>query len=205
MSHSLLPGPVATPADLRAAQDRQLLVRSELPRVRSAAVAWRNGLGGLLAGVAGFSLIRGRSDIGQLAEPWAAAVGVLLLAAIIAGSWGAVLLIRAANGRPSVAAIRDVPTRGAADHIEALASARALRSGIVLTIACAALLVAAVGGTWYGPARHEPTLLIITPAGTVCGTVIRIDHAQVLLGTEAGQVMVDTAAATAIQPLESCP
>jgi hypothetical protein len=63
MSFQLRPGPSATPADLRAAQERERLLRSELPRVRAAAAAWRNGLAGLLAALAGFGFIKGQSDL----------------------------------------------------------------------------------------------------------------------------------------------
>jgi hypothetical protein len=168
MSRSLSPGPAATTADLRAAQEHDRLLRTELSRVRAAATAWRNGLGGLLAALVGFSLVKGRADVSQLAPGWAALVGVLLLAALLAGAAGALLLIRAANGRPSVAAAREVRSRSASDHIEALASATALRYGIVLTVLCAALLVTAVATTWYGPERDKPAGPVSTSSGTVC-------------------------------------
>lgn len=72
--YRLTPGRPATAADLRAAQERDELLRTELPRVRQAATAWRNGLGALLAGLVGFGLIKGRSDVRELATGWAAAV-----------------------------------------------------------------------------------------------------------------------------------
>ncbi|WP_327398223.1 hypothetical protein [Streptomyces phaeochromogenes] len=44
----------------------------ELGRVREVAVAWRIGLGAILAGLVGFGLIKGRSDVGQAAPQRAA-------------------------------------------------------------------------------------------------------------------------------------
>jgi hypothetical protein len=205
VSRQLAPGRSATVADLQAARERERLLLAELPRVREAAVAWRNGLGGLLAALVGFGLIRGRSDIGELAGHWAALVGILLLAALIAGAGGALLLIRAANGRPSVASTRQLLSRSVADHVEALAAAAALRRGIALTLICAALLVAAVGATWYGPAHDNPALLITTPNGTICGSVVRISHNNLTLNTAVGEVTVDIASMSAIQAVASCP
>ncbi|MEV6633608.1 hypothetical protein AB0M54_22945 [Actinoplanes sp. NPDC051470] len=65
---SIAPGPgPATLDDLRRVQHRDRLLRTELPRGREAATAWRNGLGALLTALIGFSLIKGRADVGQLA------------------------------------------------------------------------------------------------------------------------------------------
>jgi hypothetical protein len=89
-------------AAIPASQAVQRLQRDALPRVRAAAVAWRNGLAGLLAGLLGFSLVKGRSDVSQLAWPWNVAVGVLLLAALMIGGYGATRLLWAAHGRPDL-------------------------------------------------------------------------------------------------------
>jgi hypothetical protein len=176
-----------------------------LTRVREAAAAWRNGLGGLLVALIAFSLVKGRSDIGQLAVSWAVMVGILLAVALITGAAGALLLIRAANGPPSVTPTSELLVRSAADHREALAAAAALRCGIVLTLSCVAFLVAAVGVTWYGPARDQPDLQIMTPSGAVCGSVAGIDHGSLTLKTASGNVTVNLADASAIQVLNGCP
>jgi hypothetical protein len=185
MTYQLRPAEPATEADLRAAQERARLLAAELPRVRDAATAWRNSLGGLLVALVGFSLIKGRSDVSQLAQSWAAAVGILLLAALIAGAAGAILLIRAANGRPSVMPIHEALSRNAADHVEAVAAANALRRGIALTLCCAALLVAAVGTTWYGPGRDQPVSRISTRSETAYGSLMRADQGHVALRAQA--------------------
>ncbi|MET8367134.1 hypothetical protein ABZU53_26600 [Micromonospora sp. NPDC005194] len=149
----LRPGPPATVADLHRAQQLAGLLRGELERVRAAAVAWRNGLGGLLVALVGFSLIRGRTDVTTLAAGWGALVGVLLLAALAAGVAGALALLRAAHGRLTVTPVAALPPAPLGDHLEALAAVRSLRTGVGLVLLCTALLVAAVGVTWYAPAR----------------------------------------------------
>jgi hypothetical protein len=202
--YGITAGRKATEADLRAAQERERLLAAELPRVREAATAWRNGLGGLLTALIGFSLVKGQSDISQLAVPWAVGVGVILLAAAIVGAVGALLLIRAANGRPAVSSAIRLPPRSVADHIEAEAAATALRRGIVLTLGCAALLVAAVGATWYAPGRTPPMLQITTPAGTFCGSPVQISDGSLTILTAAGDVTENLAQASTLQAVTQC-
>lgn len=205
--YRLLPGPHrATHDDLRLAQERDRLLRTELPRVQQAAAAWRNGLGALLAALIGFGLIKGRNDISQLDPRWGGWVGVLLLAALLTGACGALLLIRAAHGRPAVTSVRELPSSRATDHIEALACAAALRRGIGATLGCALLLVTAVGLTWYGPERAKPALRVHTVTGVVCGTAVRLSPGGVLvLKTDAGEMTVDLTTATAVTAVDRCP
>ncbi|MFF8534536.1 hypothetical protein ACN6K9_003538 [Streptomyces sp. SAS_267] len=160
------------------------MLRTELPRVRAAALAWRNGLAALLAGLVGFGLVKGRSDVSGLDEHWAAAVGGLLLTALLLGASAAVWLMSAAHGLPRVVAVDRLPSRTAADHDEAVRSAKRRRRGIAATFGCAAALVAAVGATWYGPAAAPPGVRVTTPMGVLCGSSLRI-------GPE-GSVLTDT-------------
>ena len=204
MTYQLTPGRPADPADMRASRELIRILAAELPRVREAATAWRNSLGGLLVALAGFSLIKGRSDVGELKASWGAAVGFLLLAALIAGAAGALLLTRAASGRPSAIPARALRSRSVADHAEAMNAAAALRGGIIMTLGCAALLVAAVAVTWYGPGRAGPVLQITTPSATVCGSAVSASHDRLALQTAAGLVTEDLAAASAVQAVASC-
>ncbi|MEV4693555.1 hypothetical protein AB0K27_20930 [Micromonospora echinospora] len=195
----------ATESDLRAVQQRDRLLRDELPRVRAAAGAWRNGLGVLLAGLIGFGLIKGRSDVGQLAPSWAAVVGAILLAALLVGAVGAVLLLRAAHGRPFVTSSRELLSPRTADHVEALTSAKALLWGMIATLGCVVLLVAAVGATWYGPEKSKPAVQVATDAGTICGSVVRLTHGTLVLKTKAGEVSADLSTALTLQAVDTCP
>jgi hypothetical protein len=209
MTFRVTPGPSADRAHQVSARHDYQLVKDSLPRVRAAALAWRNGVGALLAGLIGFGLLKGRTDIGQLASPYDAVVGLLLLAALLAGTTAAVLLLRAAHGRPAATAIKEYRAHGGgsalgADHAEALRAASALSRGVVLALSCTALLVAAVGTTWYGPAAKKPSVEILTPAGARCGKVIRMASGLLTLRTDSGEVTLDLSRSTGIRAVDSC-
>ncbi|MGW1215286.1 hypothetical protein ACWD5F_37230 [Streptomyces sp. NPDC002499] len=205
MTGRLAAGPPATAADLYHAQERRQLLTTELQRVRETAAAWRNGLGGLLVGLVGFSLIKGRSDVGQLAGDWAIAVGCVLLLALATGGLGAFRLIRAAHGRPALTEVRDLAPGPLAEHTEALDSVRSLASGVRLAATCALLLVAAVGMTWYGPEKESPSLEITTPSGPICGTTVRVAAGRLVLKTSGGEVTVDLTKVTTLKAVTACP
>lgn len=183
----------------------QRMLRAELPVVRAAALAWRNGLAGLLAGLLGFSLIKGRSDISGLSVPWRIAVGALLLAALITGAYGAMCLLRAAHGRPRKRPLESVRSQLAADRDEAGESLLALDRGVFGTLVCAALLVAAVAVTWYGPTATKPRLQVVVRGGeTLCGSVIRSGSDRLTLSTDSGERVIDLAQVVGFQPVAQC-
>ncbi|MBE8475990.1 hypothetical protein [Streptomyces justiciae] len=198
------PGPPATTTDLRRAQYRDSVVRTELTRVRATALAWRNGLGALLAGLVGFGLVKGRSDVSTLADPVAAMVGLLLLLALAAGTVGALKLLHSAHGRPRVIALNDLLPEAVAQHHEALNAARNLRHGIIATLACAALLVFAVAVTWYGPAKGDPLLRLTTSDTTVCGTSARVTAHDMVLMTDKGEEIIPLDTIRNLTPVEKC-
>jgi hypothetical protein len=107
-------------------------------------------------------------------------VGVLLMLALVVGAWAATLLLRAAHGRPSGASIDAISANSSddpeadAEQAEAGESAQALEAGVRLAFACAALLVAAVGMTWYGPAKEQPAIAVVTRGGERCGKVVKV-------------------------------
>jgi hypothetical protein len=191
--------------DLRRAQLRQELLSSELPRVRAEAAAWRNGLGVLLAALVSFGLIKGRSDLSSLAGGAADAVGVLLLLAVLAGAAGALLLLRASFGKPSVVDVNALPAPQFFTHQEALDTARALLAGIVMTLACAALLVGAVATTWYGPPSAGPSLVVDTGTESVCGSVFGVSDGILILDTSTGTRAIRLAGLTSMTPVSACP
>jgi hypothetical protein len=162
-------------------------------------------LGVLLAGLVGFGLIKGRSDVSTLARPAAAVVGLLLLAALLAGAAGALLLLRAAHGRPSIVAIGELPPAPISEHQEAIESAHRLRRGISATLLCAALLVTGVALTWYGPPRAQPAVQVEQADGSsVCGTVVRVSAGTMVLKTASGERSVDLAGALGLKPVAAC-
>ena len=97
----------ATPHDRLVAAARLQLPVDELPRIRATALAWRNGLAALLAGLIGFGLIKGRSDIGQLQPPWQLVVGGLLVLSLLAGG----ARRPACSAQPTGRRGRSTPTR----------------------------------------------------------------------------------------------
>ena len=106
MNLPVRPGPPANVLHLMQAQNRDRALEQELAAVRTAATAWRNGLWALLAAVIGFGLIKGRSDISQLASPWNALSGALLLVSLACGVVASILLLRAAHGVPALQNLR---------------------------------------------------------------------------------------------------
>lgn len=204
MTRRPLPGPAATPEQHRRAEERAELLRTELARIRSAALAWRNGLAALLTGLIGFGLVKGRSDVSTLDHRWAVAVGLILLAALVGGAVGAALLLRAAHGRFGVVPLSKVPPLDVGNHLEAVASAHALKRGIVATLTCAALLVVAVAATWYGPAKEDPRLRLDFTGGTACGKVLRIANGAVVIEAENGELTVPLDQLRAVKPVDAC-
>jgi hypothetical protein len=162
------PGSPASVPNLVQAQDRDRALEQELPAVRTVATAWRNGLGALLAGVVGFGLIKGRSDISQLAWPWSAVSGGLLLVSLACGAAAAMRLLRAAYGVPAMRKLKITRPGATWAHTEAVASMTALRHGVGWFFGCVASLVVAVAFTWYGPATGQ------TPVDLKKATAIRI-------------------------------
>ncbi|OXY99153.1 hypothetical protein [Streptomyces diastatochromogenes] len=207
---SVRPGPPATRADRHAARLTRELLSGELARAREAALAWRNGLAALFVGLLGFGLIKGRTDVGKLASPYDALVGGALLLCLVFGTLGALLLLRAAHGAPAgVRLPAGVPAAATAlhlgDHMETRRTVRALTRGVVLTIACGAMLVAGVALTWYGPEKDGPRILVRTPSGDVCGKPVRTDAGRLLVKTDTGEVTVRLAQAEALAAVDDCP
>ncbi|WP_329236864.1 hypothetical protein OG488_35640 [Streptomyces sp. NBC_01460] len=205
----LTPGRPAIAADRAAAHRIRQALAEELPKVREAALAWRNGLAGLFVGLLGFGLVKGRTDVGKLASPYGALVGGMLLLSLMCGAVGALYLLRAAHGMPVATSLAPEPggstARYAGDHVEAGRALRALRRGVTLTLVCGALLVAGVAFSWYGPGKEKPQLLVKTPAGTECGEPKRIERGVVVLKTETGEMRVSLTDATAVLAVETCP
>lgn len=210
MNIVIIAGPAATERDLRMAKAERQLLTGELARVRTSALAWRNGIAALLAGLVGFGLVKGRTDIGDLAQPWSAMVGTILASALVCGAVAAIKLMRAAHGRPHTVAIRDVLDNGSEDPVEqgrlaeAEASAQALYSGVKLSFVCVALLCCAVAMTWYGPAKTPPRVQVRVGGGTVCGEALELTAGRLVLKTRQGRATVDLAQAQGITAVDSC-
>ncbi|MFE3327949.1 hypothetical protein [Streptomyces sp. NPDC059176] len=198
------PGRTPRQADLNRRLRMEQHLGQELARVRETAKAWRNGLAGLLVALTGFGLVKGRSDVGQLAAPWAVAVGLLLLAALAVGSLGAAALLRAAHGFPTWVSAAELAAPVRIEHEEARRSVRALRVGVVGTGACAMFLISAVALTWYGPAKGNPVLEVREHGTATCGEVEELRAGVLTLRTRSGSVDIPLAGADGIRAVESC-
>lgn len=196
--------------DRTVARAQRDLAGATLTKLRAKAVAWRNGLGGLLVGLAGFGLVKGRTDIGELAPGYATFAGASLLVAVLAGGIGAMWILRAAHGSLSTSAMKDVAAGRSRDPIrdvdikEAQESARALTLGGWAIGICAGFLVLAVGVTWYGPTKDQPQIAVTTPAGDGCGKVVRLRDGELTLKTSAGEQEIVLANATGLRVVEKC-
>lgn len=200
----LLAGGAATRRDLLRERERRSLLADELVRVRESATAWRNGLAGLITALVGFSLIRGRSDIGQLTPAWARAVGVLLLLALAVGTAAAFAVLRAAHGRPNIVVMRAAEPAAVAAHGEALRSAHSLRAGIALSLVCLVLLTGAVGVTWYGPEKDAALLRVRQPGKTACGKVVQTGAGSMTLEHNGVRTTVRLRDAVSVDPVKTC-
>jgi hypothetical protein len=198
-------GDNATPEDLHLAQSRERFQRAELERIRNAALAWRNGLAGLLAAITGFGLIKGRSDITALSPFWSRIAGILLAIALAVGILGALALLKAAHGLPAVRSATGLGRWVTAEHREAMAAARSLRQGIVGALACAVVLVIAVGVTWYGPARDTGSYLrVATRSGSWCGRSVSLTGSKLRLEAPRGPVVLLVSDVLSITPAGTC-
>ncbi|MGW2822948.1 hypothetical protein ACWC24_18440 [Streptomyces sp. NPDC001443] len=188
-----------------SARQRHNALRTELPRVRAAALAWRNGVTGLLTALVGFSVIRGRAEIDKVATPWDLVAGLLLLGALIVGAAGALWALRACNGPTGLTPVDSTTSTVTQDHVIAEAALLDLRRGIAGTLLCGAFLIGAIAVTWYAPGRSDPGIRLQIPGAVVCGTNAGMDHGTLTLKTDAGPVLVNLDQALTIQAVETCP
>ncbi|MGW5343559.1 hypothetical protein [Streptomyces sp. HUAS TT3] len=202
----LRPGPPATPHDLHRAEYREELPGgAELERIRAAALAWRGGLAGLMAGLVSFGLVKGRSDVTQLAPAAGWTAGVLLALSAVAGAGAAWLVLRAAHGMPQVVPASQLPDRLAHAHQLAVSAARDLRRGSALVVVHAALLLAAVGVTWYGPERAAPQVEVLTPDLTACGTVRQVGDGALTVRTRSAELRIPLDRVLGVKAVNACP
>lgn len=144
------PGPPATPGDLEHARELQELQLGELEAVRVQAEKWRTGLGGLVGLATIIAAVRGANGTAELDTAGKIVSGGLLLLAVVFGAVGSFVSMRAAYGFPG--------RRLAEASVDALVvrrrdrlrrACRDLRRAVALTYLALAMLVGAVGITWF--------------------------------------------------------
>lgn len=178
----------------------------EIASVRARALGWAKGAAGVTAGTLGFGLIKGRTDVGELARVPAIVVGALLLAALFAGALAAYLFMRAAFGRAAPDRVASPETFVEAQHVEAARATGALRLGFVATAAAIVLLLSAVGLTWYGPGAADPQVLVhLTGGNSLCGRVEQVVDGRLLMRTNGSVVPVELKSVVALGAVDQCP
>lgn len=179
---------------------RRKALDAELALTRGRATSWAKGIGALLAAGLTFSLVKGRSELTDLAPGFAVAVGVLLIAAIAVATVAVYFLLSAAYGR-----LGDVPPE-TTDHTLAVQTMDDLRSGLRWAVLGVVVLLLSVGVTWFGPAADGPSLQVVHAGGTSwCGEPIRTDGGILTLEVDGQEVQLDLAEVAQLLPLASCP
>jgi NADH:ubiquinone oxidoreductase subunit 5 (subunit L)/multisubunit Na+/H+ antiporter MnhA subunit len=194
-------GPGASIRQIREDHDRTRQQReAELTLTRTRAASWSKGIGALLAAGLTFSLIKGRSEVNDLAQPYAVAVGVLLALGILLAMVTAFYLFRASFGR-----LTPTPA-GTPDRTLARETMRDLRVGLVVALGGAVLLVVAVGLTWYGPSSSGPQIEVIEQSGaTWCGEPVRASSGRMTLQSDGQEVEFDVTTVARLRAVPACP
>lgn len=175
-------------------------MEDELPLARGRANSWAKGVGALLVAGLAFSLVKGRSELGDLAPVFAGVVGALLLTSVGLAAIGAYYLFGAAYGRLGA----DPP--GIADHALAVRTINDTRTGLRWAIAGAVALLGAVAVTWYGPAAEGLRLNVVDGTGASwCGEPTRTSNGVLTLSVGGQEVQVDLTTAARVTPIASCP
>jgi hypothetical protein len=206
MTVRVTPGPPSTAASRARAEELQRLRAQELDLVRAQAEKWRNGLAALLLLIATVSVVKGRDSITELLVPVQVLVGVLLLAALVLAGVGTFLGMRAAYGLPR-ATVVDATLEELLEqaHARAARSVQDMRRALWLTFATLALLVAAIGVTWYGPTAPAATARLVTSDGTVlCGHLTRADATSFVLRVGGVAVTVPRSSTRSLTAADTC-
>ncbi|MET8988164.1 hypothetical protein ABZW49_22180 [Nonomuraea wenchangensis] len=151
MTVKVRPGPVGTPLTRWRAERLQELRRTELEHMRKQGEQWRTGLAGFITVILTAALVSGRTLITGHRPGTQVVIGILMLAAILAGAIGIFLSTRAANGfprRPRRLTTEDLILD---DRLAARRGARDLRTSILAAGAGLLLFTAATAVVWFGP------------------------------------------------------
>ena len=128
------------------------------------------------------------------------------MVALAVGILGVLALLRAAHGLPAVRPTKGLGRWDTAEHREAVAAARSLRRGITGALACAVVLVIAVGVTWYGPSRNNGSYVrLVTRSGSWCGNTANLAGSRMRLEAPSGPVVPPVSDVLDITSAKTCP
>jgi len=147
---SVSPGPPADASDRDFAEQIQQLQAGELDAVRTQAEKWRAGLGGLVGLATVVAAVRGAGDAATLNTAGKILGGTLLLLAVVFSAVGNFAAMRAAYGFPTrrlaEASLAELAARR---HERLRRASRDLRRAVVLAYLSLAMVVGALGITWF--------------------------------------------------------
>jgi hypothetical protein len=179
------------PTDLRWTQRQEDLQFEALAKVRSAAEKWAASLGALLGLSGTILVVQGRDDFSKLEDEFRIAVGATLLVAVIIGACATFLAARAAQGTPAHVAWPSGAKLKKWEHEEAVKARGMLTRSRHLAIGAVALVLLALGLTWFGeakPADADALLVVPREGAPVCGTMAAAaDGESVVVTLEGGQ------------------
>jgi hypothetical protein len=163
----------ASPYDLYWQQRANELALQSLPSIRSSAKQWAATIGALTGVFSIAALIKGRSNVADIAAGWSTFVGVAVAVALLAAVVAVTEAALAGQGSPIEMEISGTAARGLL-RSEAKTAAKQLRLSRFFTLIATLLIGVAVGALWYAPARTiaiaQPlTLVVRTAHGSICG------------------------------------
>ncbi|MEU8041155.1 hypothetical protein [Streptosporangium sp. NPDC049078] len=189
----------------RWAQRAQALRFEQLTIVRKQAEGWRIGLSGLTALLSAVLLVKGRDTVTGL-EDWAkVTVAILLTAAFAALVAATMLAIRAASGTPGSEILLTGEDLQEWTRHEVRAVGQRIRGAAALTVLALAMLVTALGFTWFGPdAKAAKSMVeVVGPAGRLCGELIGSADGELII-KERGLRRVTLSRVISVSPVEKC-
>ena len=189
------------------------LSEQSLPATQAAAEKWRTGLAAFVTLATGGLLLKGPEAAGNVATSWRIALTVLALGGLLAAMAGLWLALQAAAGTPAKVNLTQVVARyGGVRQFEvacALTASARLRVARLVVAVSLLLFVAAIGTWWWAPSQpaQPPALIrVTTPAGVVCGTLVRAEHGSYLVQPPdtSGQVRIAPSQSTNVQIVVAC-
>jgi hypothetical protein len=186
------------------------LASTQLDSIRKTAESWRNGLAGILATLAGFTLIKGPSELSGLDHPADYVVGGLLLLALAVALFGAWMSLTAAYGNPAAISREEFRRQGGIIGYRLTLASRSmckLRAARVATIFTVILVAAAIALTWYGPRSDSPVVTAERSAqAAICGRFIASDNGNIdIKPADAAPLRLRLADVTKLTVAAKCP
>jgi hypothetical protein len=197
-------GGAGTPDRLNYAKAVAKARATELTDVRAAASKWQAGLAALTGGITLFGIIKSRSDLSSLRNPYPALAGLLLATGLALSIAGGLFALRAANGMPQLftTSTLDLETD---DHRRAVSARKHLRAAVFSAIASLVAFAAALAIVWFAPKADGPRLKVIpTDGDTACGSVTSISGTTLVLKTSDGSQSFDLTKLRGLSPVGTC-